>query len=97
MATTILDEWTGYGLANGEHLDYSKAIAGALHGLDPAIHGVASIVGHSRRAVAHPRRLPRKTQIRPVASLVQEGRDGSRRFVCRRMQRTLSQFSKTNH
>ena len=36
MATTILDEWTGYGLANGEHLDYSKAIAGALHGLDPA-------------------------------------------------------------
>ena len=35
MATTILDEWTGYGLANGEHLDYSKAIAGALHGLDP--------------------------------------------------------------
>lgn len=36
MSTTILDEWTGYGLANGEHLDYSKAIAGALHGLDPA-------------------------------------------------------------
>ena len=36
MATTILDEWTGYGLANGEHLDYSKAIVGALHGLDPA-------------------------------------------------------------
>ena len=36
MSTTILNEWTGYGLANGEHLDYSKAIAGALHGLDPA-------------------------------------------------------------
>ena len=36
MSTTILNEWTGYGLANGEHLDYSKTIAGALHGLDPA-------------------------------------------------------------
>ena len=34
MTTTILDEWTGYGLANGEHIDYSKAIAGALHGVD---------------------------------------------------------------
>ena len=33
MSTTILNEWTGYGLANGEHLDYSKAIAGALHGI----------------------------------------------------------------
>ena len=58
---------------------------------------LASILGRPRRAVARSRRLPRKTQIRPVASLVQEGRDGSRRFVCRRMQRTLSQFSKTNH
>ena len=34
MSTTILNEWTGYGLANGEHLDYSKAIVGVLCDLD---------------------------------------------------------------
>lgn len=42
--TTLLDEWSGYWLANGEHLDYSKAIAGALHGADPAMVPVGELV-----------------------------------------------------
>ena len=34
MSTAMLNEWTGYGLANGEHLDYAKAVVGALCDLD---------------------------------------------------------------
>lgn len=34
MSTTMLSEWTGHGLANGEHLDYAKAVVGALCDLD---------------------------------------------------------------
>ena len=34
MSTAMLNEWTGYGLANGEHLDYAKAVVGALSDLD---------------------------------------------------------------
>ena len=59
MATTILDEWTGYGLAYGEHLDYSKAIVGALHGLDPAkVLSARSSLGSTRRRGSF-RHIPR--------------------------------------
>ena len=34
MAMTILSEWSGSELANGEHLDYAKAVVGALCDLD---------------------------------------------------------------
>ena len=44
MAKIMLSEWNGWGLNNGEHLDYSKAVVGALRGLDPAKVPVAGPV-----------------------------------------------------